>query len=88
MKLHSQVPVPQLFFSLWKLFNELYCVLPLGLQVTQTSLSPRTTPMVQMNFWPKAFHDNSHIVTDKGKTTHRKKLQLGTLKQGVGGALV
>lgn len=83
MKLHSQVLVPQLFFSLCQLLKDPYHVFPLGLQVTQTSPSPRTTPMVQMNFWPKVF-PNSQTVRDKGRITQRTTPQLGILWSRVG----
>lgn len=65
-------------FSFWQLFNDPYCVFPLGLQVTQTSLSPSTTPMVQINFWPKVFA-NSQIDKDKWRITLLKPSWLGTL---------
>lgn len=78
MKLYSQVLILQLFFSLWQLLNDPYCVLPLGLQVTETFLSPKTTPMVQTSFWPKVF-PNSQIVRDKGRISQRKTTWLGTL---------
>ena len=70
---------PWLFFSIWQLFNDIHCVIPLGLQVTQITLGPSTALVVQMNFWSRVF-PSSQIVRDKGEITLLKIPLLGTLQ--------